>query len=649
MMSANSTPLVRRAFGRLAPKTGLAGAFAALTLLIAAAPAAAQTQPQGQKTQRQTRTPTAASSPAATPATEAVRYTLSFPAPQTNYVQVDASFPTGGKPSIEIMMPVWTPGSYLVREYERNVEDLVAKSDGGRALTLTKTRKNRWRVETGGAPRIAVSYRVYSREMSVRNNWVESKFAMLNGAQTFLTLVEPRVARAHDVTLTLPAAWKTSITGLPDAPDGAPHHYVAPDFDTLVDCPIVAGNPTIHTFDVSGKKHYLVDEGELGAFDGARAAQDVEKIVRAAEKLWGSLPYDKYVFFNMLTEAGGGLEHKSSTMLMASRFAMSTRPRYLGWLKLVSHEYFHAWNVKRLRPVELGPFDYENEVYTTGLWVAEGLTDYYADLQVRRAGLQSAEEYLADVSGIIRSLQTTPGRLEQPVEMSSYDAWIKAYRSDEHSVNTAISYYTKGAVLGFLLDAKIRTATNGAKSLDDAMRLAFSRYSGPKGYTAAEFRKTIEEAAGTSFGGWWQTALESTAELDYTEALDWFGLRFAPAPERPADERGWLGLGTRTETGRLLVSQVRRGTPGFDAGFNLDDEILAINDLRVRPDQLPARMEQYHPGDKASVLIARRDELMRLEATFGREPDDLWRVQVRPDVTPAQQQRVSAWEWATAP
>jgi predicted metalloprotease with PDZ domain len=622
-------------FGRPAAETlktlavAGAGALAALTMLIAPAPAQAQAVPV---------------------AREAVRYTLSFPAPQTNYVQVDASIPTGGKPSIDVMMPVWTPGSYLVREYERNIEDLAAKDAAGRALTLAKTRKNRWRVDTGGAPRIAVSYRVYSREMSVRNNWVEQKFAMLNGAQTYLTLVEPRVARPHEVTVTLPAAWKTSITGLPSAPDGAPHHYVAPDFDTLVDCPIVAGNPTIHTFEVSGKKHYLVDEGELGAFDGARAVQDVEKIVRAAEKLWGALPYDKYVFFNMLTEAGGGLEHKNSTMLMASRFAMSTRPRYLGWLKLVSHEYFHAWNVKRLRPVELGPFDYENEVYTTGLWIAEGLTDYYADLQVRRAGLQSPEEYLADVSGMIRSLQSTPGRLAQPVEMASYDAWIKSYRPDENSPNTSISYYTKGAVLGFLLDAKIRTATNGAKSLDDAMRLAFSRYSGPKGYTAQEFRKTLEEVAGASFGGWWQTALESTAELDYTEALDWFGLRFAPAPpERPADERGWLGLITRADTGRLLVSQVRRGTPGYEAGFNVDDEILAIGDLRVRPDQWLGRMDQYHPGEKVSVLVARRDELMRLEATFGREPDDLWRVQVRPEVTPAQQQHVAAWEWATAP
>jgi predicted metalloprotease with PDZ domain len=498
--------------------------------------------------------------------------------------------------------------------------------------------------------------------MSVRNNWVDSRFALLNGAQTYLTLVEPRIARPHDVTIALPAGWKTSITGMPNAADGAPNHYTAPDFDTLVDCPIVAGNPTIHEFEVSGKKHYLVDEGEDGMFDGVRAVRDVQKIVQAAEKLWGSLPYDKYIFFNILVGGGGGIEHKSSTVMMANRMATSTRPQYLNWLKLVSHEYFHAWNVKRLRPVELGPFDYENEVYTTSLWVAEGITDYYGDLQVRRAGLEAQDDYLADLGDMIRTLQTTPGRLVQPVELASYDSWIKQYRQDENSANTSISYYTKGAVLGLLLDAKIRNATNGAKSLDDGMRLAFQRYSGAKGYTAQEFRKTMEEVAGTSFGGWWHDALETTAELDYTEVLDTLGLQFMPVPEArtPAETRGWTGLITRVEDGRVFVAQVRRGTPGYDAGFNADDEILAIDDLRVRPDEWqtgrqsqggarPHEFAHYHPGDTVTFTIARRDALTRITATLGREPDDAWRLAARAQATPDQTRHLASLQWASAP
>jgi predicted metalloprotease with PDZ domain len=188
--------------------------------------------------------------------------------------------------------------------------------------------------------------------------------------------------------------------------------------------------------------------------------------------MWGFLPYEKYLFLNLLTESGGGLEHKNSTVLMASRWTTRTRRSYNNWLDLASHEFFHAWNVKRLRPVELGPFDYENEVHTKNLWIAEGVTEYYADLTLHRAGLITRDEYLDSVSDRIEELQTTPGRLVQSAEMASFDAWIKYYRPDENSINTAVSYYTKGSVVGLLLDARVRKATNGAKSLDDVMKAA---------------------------------------------------------------------------------------------------------------------------------------------------------------------------------
>jgi predicted metalloprotease with PDZ domain len=543
-----------------------------------------------------------------------IRYTLSFPAPHTHYVDVEATVPTARKPEVDLMMAVWTPGSYLVREFSRQVEGLAARG-GGTPLRVTKTEKNHWRIETAGAPTITVAYRVYGREMTVRTNYVERQFALLNGAATYLTLTEPRAKRPHEVRLTLPAAWKITMTALPAVPGGAAHHYRAEDFDTLVDSPILAGNPAVYE-------------------------RDVEKIVREAVRMWGSAPYEKYVFLNLITEGSGGLEHKNSTVLMTSRWATSTRERYRSWLKLVSHEFFHAWNVKRLRPIELGPFDYDQEVYTTGLWVAEGVTDYYGDLIVRRAGLSDDAEYLQDLSQLVRSLQTTPGRLVQPIETASFDAWIRHYRPDENSPNVAISYYTKGAVLGFLLDAKIRKATNDAKSLDDAMRLAYQRFSGPKGYTAQEFRKTVHDVAGMDFGSWWHTVLETTTELDYTEALDWFGLRFK-APDTRA-ERATLGLVTRVDNGRLLVSQVHRGTPGYDAGFNVDDEILAIGEFRVRPEAWATSMERYKPGQTASVLVARRDRLERLDVTFGREPADTWRLEASPDAPADRQQHFKA-------
>ena len=589
-------------------------------------------------------------------AAESIRYTLKFKAPQTHYVEVEAVIPSGDGPELVLMLPVWTPGSYLVREYSRHIENLTARSEDGKPLSLTKVRKNRWSVKPTGA-HVTLTYRVYCHEMGVQTSWIDAGFALINGAGTFLTPVG-QGSSPHLVDLILPEGWKGSYTGLPDNLEaGKPNHYRAPDYDTLVDSPIYAGSPRVYEFEIDGKKHLLVNEGEGGVWDGPRSAADVEKIVRAQRQFWGSLPYEKYVFLNLLTEFGGGLEHKNSTVLMSSRWNTRTRKSYLNWLDLVSHEFFHTWNVKRLRPIELGPFDYENEVNTRSLWIAEGVTDYYGRLIVRRAGLSTTEEYLAgrprtrpgadpdEPFGEITILQTTPGRLVQPLESSSYDTWIKFYRRDENTPNTGVDYYNKGSIIGFLLDAKIRETTDDAKSLDDVMRLAYSRYSGEKGYTPSDFRGVANEVAGVDLSDFFHKALETTEELDFDAAIAWFGLKFKEEkPAKPGDpEKAWLGLATKAEGGRLLVVQVKRDTPGFEAGFNVGDEILAIDDDRVRAEVWRDRMEHYRPGDKVSVLISRRDRLTRLEATFAKEPAKRWALEVNKKSDDAHVKHRKSW------
>jgi predicted metalloprotease with PDZ domain len=307
----------------------------------------------------------------------------------------------------------------------------------------------------------------------------------------------------------------------------------------------------------------------------------------------------------------------------------------------VSHEFFHVWNVKRLRPAALGPFDYETENYSPSLWVSEGFTSYYGDLLVRRAGLSSDQEYASGLSNQLRALETTAGRLVQPVTQSSYDAWIKQYRPDENSNNTNISYYTKGAVIAAVLDARIRFATNGQKSLDDVMRLAYQRYSGPKGFTEAEFRAVVVEVGGESLRDVLARALDTTQPLEYQPLLDAYGLQFVPADSTAT--KGWLGIRTRIDAGRLVINEVQRGTPAAEAGLNVDDEIIAIGDYRVRPEQWEARLVQYPPTTKASLLVARRDELVRVEVTFGQEPGNAWRLQPRPNATAAQLATRAAW------
>ena len=571
-----------------------------------------------------------------------IRYTLSFPAPHTHYLEVEASYPTEGRAHIDLMMAVWTPGSYLIREYERHVEALTA-ADGARTpLAIEKTRKNRWRITTNGAAAVWVRYRVYAHEMSVRTNWVDDEFAMVNGAPTFITLLESPSRRVHEVRVVLPQSWTKSFSAMP--PGLAGNTYVARDYDTLVDSPIVAGSPSVYEFSAGGKPHYLVNFRERGVWNGPQAARDLAKVADTIARFWGDVPFDRFYFFNVIGSAENGLEHKSSTLLNVPLDATKTREGYLEWLSLASHEYFHSWNVKRLRPVELGPFDYENEVYTRALWFVEGVTDYYADLFLARSGVATPDEYLRALSEQVRSLQTTPGRLEQPVEQASYDAWIKYYRSDENTPNSAISYYVKGAVIGFVLDAHIRRATAGARSLDDVMRLMYTRFSADKGFSRDELRASVAEVVGPAHArdvrAWLARALETTAELDYTDALAWFGLRIAPRASAP---RAYLGVATRTEDGKTIVSGIRRGSPAAAARLSLLDEIAAINGEPLEEGELADRLARVSPGSKIVLTTKRRNETRTIEMVLPADPGHAWELSPAPGATRDQSQHLDAW------
>jgi predicted metalloprotease with PDZ domain len=573
---------------------------------------------------------------------EPIRYTVSFPAPHTHYLEVEATYPTEGRPSIELMMAVWTPGSYLIREYERHVEGLTAADPARVPLAVEKSRKNRWRVTTNGARTVWVRYRLYAHEMSVRTNWVDDEFAMMNGAATFITLLESPSRRVHDVRLVLPRTWANSFSGM--APGLGDNTYVASDYDTLVDSPIVAGSPSVYEFNVRGKPHYLVNFRERGIWNGTQAAADLATSAETIARFWGDVPFERFFFLNVIGSAANGLEHRNSTLMNIPLDATSSREGYLEWLSLATHEYFHAWNVKRLRPAELGPFDYENEVYTRSLWFVEGVTEYYADLLLARAGVVTRDEFLAALSEQVRSLQATPGRLEQSVEAASYDAWIKYYRADENTPNTAISYYVKGAVIGFLLDAHIRRMTDGARSLDDVMRLMRSRFSDEKGFSRDDVRAIVAEVVGAAHSGdiraWLARALETTAELDLADALAWFGLRVTPPAVAP---RAYLGVVTWTENGKTVITAIRRGSPAAVAGFSLLDEISAVNGEPLAPGQLGQRLERTLPGSKVTFAVTRRGETRNVDIVLATDPRHGWQLSALPGATPAQSQHLDAW------
>ena len=488
-------------------------------------------------------------------ADEPIVYTVKFPAPETRIAEVEAAFPTGKRATIELMMPVWSPGFYRVEDYVGRVQSLSARTADGKTLVVEQPQKNRWRVATNGAASVTVTYKLLCNGRSVTANWVGEDLLVMNGSASFITLAE-QTRRPHEVRLELPPQWKRAMSGLDAAPGGNPNHFRAADYDTLVDSPIVAGDLSVREFEVEGSKHLLVDAGDFKKWDGARGAQDLEKVVRETRRYWGLLPFKRYVFLNVFRQGGGGLEHGNSTLLTSSS-NMATPT--LRWLSFVSHEYFHAFNVKRLRPVELSAFDYERPPKTGSLWISEGLTTYGADLIVARAGLCNTPEFLSMLSSNITSLQNSPGRLKQTLEDASLDVWNSGTSGVGRDTQNLVSYYVKGPVVGFLLDARIQRATGG-KSLDDVMRLAYKRYSGARGFTPEQFRRTAEDVAGVDLKEWFRKALSSVEELDYTEALDWFGLRFAEN-DQPAN--AWQ-LAVRADASAEQKLRLRKwlGQPG---------------------------------------------------------------------------------------
>ncbi len=476
-----------------------------------------------------------------------IAYTLSVPAPEQHTLDVAARIPTGGQDSVILVMPIWSPGFYRVEDYAGKVQAITATDSAGDTLALRRwpAPGNRWTVKTGGVRFITVTYRLLADGHSVTTDWVGPELGVVNGPATFMTLADT-VRRPCDVTLERPAGWPRAATGLAPAAGGRPDRWSAPDYDDLVDEPIVAGDLSVHAFDVRGHTFELVDVGQPASWDGARAAAGLSRIVAAADLVWRDLPFRRYVFRNVFRRGGGGLEHKNSTLLTASERA-ATPEGYRRWLAFVAHEYEHAFNVKRLRPVELGPFDYEREPHTPSLWEAEGVTTYLADLALARAGLSTPEQFLADVSAQIADLEAEPGRLVQTVAQSSLDVWTNSF-SGINADSSTVSYYVKGAVLGFLLDARVRHASGGSRSLDDVMRLAYRRYGGARGFAPEQFRAVASEVAGTDLTAWFRSAVDSTAELDYDEALDWFGLRFA---DSGASGRARWSLAARPDASRL--------------------------------------------------------------------------------------------------
>jgi predicted metalloprotease with PDZ domain len=530
-----------------------------------------------------------------------ISYEVSMPEPHTHYYHVKMTVADYEKDYFDIQMPVWSPGSYLVREFAKSVENLNSTS-ASKAVKSEKINKNTWRIYAEKSKNVVINYRVYAFELSVRTSFVDASHAYFNGTSMFMFIDELKNT-PHNLTIIPFKDWKKVSTSLTKTSKTA-FEYQAPDYDILVDSPVEIGNQETFDFTAAGVVHHVAMYGK-GNYNIDTLKVDMAKIVEACTDVFGENPNQEYTFIiHNLTKGSGGLEHLSSTTLQVNRWTY-TGAAYKGFLSLVAHEYFHLWNVKRVRPITLGPFDYNNENYTTLLWVMEGFTSYYDELLLYRAGVYTEKEIIRKLQGSVSNIENQPGNKIQPVAHSSFDAWIKAYRSNENSYNTTISYYSKGSVVANMLDLMIINNSKGKKNLDNVMQHLYREFyqKQGRGFTKEEMKATLEEVSGLNLDEFYKNFINGTETFDYKTIFGYAGLTF----EEIENKNTSLGVSTSGNK----VTKVYRGTSAYAGGLNVKDEILAINGYRVH-NNISDFIKDKPAGENVTVLFSRDNIIQTL-------------------------------------
>jgi len=538
-----------------------------------------------------------------------IKYNLKMPKPQNHYYSVVMELDGFKGKELNIKMPIWAPGSYLAREFAKNVNLVKAFDKDGKAIDVVKTNKNTWCIKKGKAKNVIVKYDVYAFELSVRTSFLDLTHGFVSGSGVFM-YVEDHKDDKGTVEVYPYQGFSTITTALLESGEGVSSDgsktFTFDNYDQLVDCPIEIGNQETFEFTSAGVKHNVAIYGQ-GNHNIEKLKIDMAKVTQSATNVFGQNPNKEYTFIiHNVVDAQGGLEHVNSTVLSVNRWTYEGE-KYKGFLSLVAHEYFHLWNVKRIRPIELGPFDYDKENYTSLLWVMEGFTSYYEKMILLRAGFFKEKDFLKSMFSKLNYVEGSIGTRVQPVAHASFDAWIKAYRPNENSANTTMSYYSRGAVIAMILDAKIIEKYNGKKSLDQFMQKIYKTYYEEKGrgFSESEFQEELEAFLGEDMDQFYADYINGTEVPNYEELLAPIGLKVDYIGKSAPSS----GLRTANSGGKVKVKGIRSGSPAEEAGLSVNDEIIGCNGFRVDKAGLESFLKGMNAGDKMNILFSRDNQL----------------------------------------
>jgi len=586
-------------------------------------------------------------------ATEALHYELKFEKPNTHLMDVAIHASGLDGRSVDFAMPDWAPGSYYIENYWMYVQGFRAEGADGAALPWHKTDEQTWHIQLNRATSVKISYQIYGNTLANNKAQFNERHAFFGGPAVWMYMVNGK-ERPIELTIDVPNGWKVA-TGMTRADET---HYSALNYDWFADAPIEISNFKERDFEVGGTKYHVIDHDVVGEADFAKFTGDVQKLVETLVPIMSSVagtpeqkaPFKEYWFlFHIWPGSGGGLEHLNSTQINFRTDWDVTRPNerfeneYKSKLWVTAHEFFHAWNVKRLRPKPLGPFDYSRQVHTPSLWISEGLTSYYGSIGMARSGLITPQEYLESISRLITNFEQDPGRTERSIEDTSWDTWFVRNKDlDTNLANINYSYYDGGQLVGQLLDLAIRNNTKNSKSLDDWMRLMYSRYALPKpGFEPEDAIKAISETAGMDLSDFFRRYISGKEPLPYDTYFAYAGIDV----EKKIDSTTpWIGIAsTKDDDGRAKIVNVIPGSPAEAAGLSKNDVLLAIDGRTLNNDEISDALNPHKPGDSIKLTVVRIGQLQEIVLKLAASPYATYKLKLVDRPTEMQQEIFRSW------
>jgi predicted metalloprotease with PDZ domain len=597
----------------------------------------------------------ASSASGAAPVSTPIKYELKFERPNSHLMDVTMYIDGLSGATADVAIPDWAPGSYYIENYSANVQGFHATAAGGGAeLKWRKTDSQTWRIDLAGVKAVTVTYKIFANTLQNNIAQYNELHAFIGGPSVWMYLIGGK-ERPTELSIDVPSGWKVA-TGMEHTSD---HTFRAADYNWFADAPLEISDFQEKDFELMGTTYHVIVHDVIGHADFSKFVDDLQKDVAQEVGLWQPVagtagqaaPFKEYYFiFHVWPKAGGGLEHLNSTQIDFSKDWDSTDPvpaygdQKTLKLFVAAHEFFHAWNVKRLRPLPLGPFDYTQMVHTPSLWISEGLTSYYGELTMVRAGLITPEKYLDLMSRLITNFEALPGRSERSIEDTSWDTWYSrnTVQQENNLRNTNYSYYDGGQIMGHILDFAIRQDTNNQKSLDDWMRLMYSRYALPKpGFQPEDAVKAASEVAGTDVSAIFSRFIAGKEPIPYEQYFGYAGI----SVEKKVDEtKGWAGISsTSGDNGHLKIQNIIPGSPAEAAGLDFNDEIYAIDGRALDSDALGKELESHKPGDTVKLTVVRLGQFREFSLTYTVNPHPTYTLKKMENPTAQQTAIYNSW------